>query len=84
MYLLVMEFLANYFSTIVVAMVLLVLLFFAVRSVYRNRHRSGCGGQCCGCPHGEACRRAEALANKDCTAEEVTTDLEKTEEEETE
>lgn len=61
---LLMEFLSNYLATILVAAVLLLLLFFALRSVYRNRNKDGCSGNCRGCPHAEECSKPEDQENR--------------------
>lgn len=46
-----LSFLAEQMGTILVGLGVLLLLFLAGRSVYRQKKRGGCAGGCAGCIH---------------------------------
>ena len=54
-----LEFLSQYWGSILVVLLLLGLCALAVWRLHAQRKngKCGCGGGCCGCPNSEACHR---------------------------
>ncbi len=53
-------------STIVIALVVLAILFFAARKLFsdKKKGKSLCGGKCSSCPNGCACHSGNQTAKK--------------------
>lgn len=44
-------------ATLIVGGVLLAVVALAARSIWKQRKKGGCGGNCSGCPHSCSCHR---------------------------
>lgn len=54
-----LTFLADNLATIIISLVLLGLVFLAIRYQVRKRRDGGCGCGCSGCSHAGACQKSK-------------------------